>query len=142
MGIRERELEIRRDLSRLEDPGAQCDYLMYLGMGLKAEAGLRQEPFRIRGCKTAIWLKAEEKENKIHLSGDSDSLLVKGVLALLGRLYEGQALSEARGHPPDFMDQISDQVIYPEIRENGIASCYQRLCALCIKEQDEGRKRT
>ena len=41
-------------LLRLQDPGAQCEYLLMLGMEKPLFDSLRVDRYRIGGCRTAI----------------------------------------------------------------------------------------
>lgn len=122
--INQRYAEIFR---KLADPASQCDYLLELGIEKPGAEEIRQEKFKIPGCKTAIWLKQWEQEGRARLLGESDSLLVRGVLAVFEEMYRDRSREEIRLCPPEFLDFVSDQVIYPEIRQNGLAECYRRL---------------
>lgn len=119
-------------LTLLEDPGSQCEYLLMLGLARPARESVREDRYQIGGCKTAIWLKAWLENGRLRVSWDSDSLLVKGVLAILEDMYAGKSPQEVKAHPPCFLDHISDDVIYPEIKQNGISKCFQRLATLTI----------
>lgn len=122
--INQRYAEIFRQLA---DPASQCDCLLGLGIEKPEAEEIRQERFKIPGCKTAIWLKQWEREGRVGLLGESDSLLVRGVLAVFEEMYGNRSREEIRLCPPGFLDFVSEQVIYPEIRENGLAECYKRL---------------
>ena len=111
-------------LLRLQDPGAQCEYLLMLGMEKPLLDSLRVDRYRIGGCRTAIWVRAEKQDGRVHFSSDSDSLLVRGVLSILEELYQGRTPEAIKSHPMKFLDYISDAVIYPEIKENGLSKCY------------------
>lgn len=130
MGIEEKEKRYIGELKLLDDAGSQCEYLMFLGMQQHGDERLRQKQYRIEGCKTAIWMKAWCDAGRVHFAADSDSLLVKGVLAIMRDLYEEESPGLVQEHPPEFLEAISADVIYPEVRRNGIAGCYQRLAAL------------
>lgn len=134
MSITEIENMYIDDLRLLDDAGSQCEYLMIAGMQRTADRQIREEIHRIGGCKTAIWLKAWCDRDGVRFLSDSDSLLVKGVLSILDHMYTGKSPQEVRMHPPVFLDVISDDVIYPEIKNNGILKCYQRLAALYITQ--------
>lgn len=127
MEIAEIEKKYVDDLTELEDAGSQCDYLMMLGMQRAQNADIRSEQFRIGGCKTAIWIKKENSNGILKFTGDSDSLLVRGILTILWEMYNGKDLQEIQNHVPGFLEYVSDEVIYPEIKHNGILKCYQRL---------------
>ena len=108
-------------LFRLQDPGSQCEYLLMLGMEKPPLDSLRADRYRIGGCRTAIWLRAEDRDGMVHFYSDSDSLLVRGVLSILEELYQA-TVPEIKVIPRDFRDYISDDVIYPEIKENGLSN--------------------
>ena len=117
-------------LLRLQDPGAQCEYLLMLGMEKPLLESLRVDRYRIGGCRTAIWLRAEDRDGMVHFYSDSDSLLVRGVLSILEELYQARTPEIIKSHPMRFLDYISDDVIYPEIKENGLSKCYQILARM------------
>ncbi|MCD7991804.1 MAG: hypothetical protein LUK37_08530, partial [Clostridia bacterium] len=48
-------------------------------------------------------------------------------LSILEELYEGKTPEAIKAHPMRFLDYISDDVIYSEIKENGLLKCYQIL---------------
>lgn len=117
-------------LLRLQDPGSQCEYLLMLGMEKPPLDSLRADRYRIGGCRTAIWLRAEDRDGMVHFYSDSDSLLVRGVLSILEELYQARTPEIIKSHPMRFLDYISDDVIYPEIKENGLSKCYQILARM------------
>lgn len=125
--IRRAEKKHIDSLIQLQDPGSQCEYLLMLGMEKPPLDSLRVDRYRIGGCKTAIWLRAENRDGVVHFSCDSDSLLVRGLLSILEELYQGRTPDTIKSCPMKFTDYISDDVIYPEIKENGLSKCYQML---------------
>ena len=118
------------NLIQLQDPGSQCEYLLMLGMEKLPFDSLRVDRYRIGGCRTAIWLRAEDRDGMLHFYSDSDSLLVRGVLSILEELYQARTPEIIKSHPMRFLDYISDDVIYPEIKENGLSKCYQILARM------------
>ena len=53
-----------------------------------------------------------------------------GVLSILEELYQARTPEIIKSHPMRFLDYISDDVIYPEIKENGLSKCYQILARM------------
>lgn len=117
-------------LIRLPDPVSQCDYLIMLGFAKQPVPQIRTENNRIAGCQTAIWVKAAVADGKADFLCDSDSLLVRGILSVYEQLYQGERLTNIRRNPPDFLSLLSDQVIDPQIRQNGLWKCYQKISFL------------
>lgn len=118
------------DFQALSDAASQCDYLILLGMRYSADETVHITEHRIANCKTAIWFYATKDSEGCHIQADSESLLVKGLFAIFQNLYTNASVDEVRKHPPYFLKYISDQVIYPEIKTNGMKICYQKLIAL------------
>lgn len=50
----------------------------------------------VRGCEARTWLRVEWQGGKLHLRGDSEARIVKGLMMLLADLYEGLDANQAR----------------------------------------------
>ena len=53
-------------------------------------AALRTDANLIRECEAKVWLRARLQDGLMYFEGDSDSVMVKGVLAMLIRILSGQ----------------------------------------------------
>ena len=116
-------------LLRLQDPGASVN--TFLCLEWKAFVGFPAcgpvQDWRMQDCNMAP---AEDRDGMVHFYSDSDSLLVRGVLSILEELYQARTPEIIKSHPMRFLDYISDDVIYPEIKENGLSKCYQILARM------------
>ena len=119
MSIRETEDRHIRNLKGLDELG-QFDYLLDLGVAMGRDEEIENCENRIRGCKTAIWLKTDNST----IRSSSDSLVVLGLLSILKQMYEKRTTAEIRLNPIRFLDVVSEHVVYPEIMENGIRKLY------------------
>lgn len=130
MSIRETEdMHIQR-LKALDELG-QFDYLVDLGVELGRDGEIETSENRIKGCMTAIWIKSEDKQTRL----SSDSLVVLGLLSILKQMYEKRSSKEIASNPIRFLDVISEHVVYPEIRKNGIKKVYGILSG---SKEDQG----
>lgn len=50
----------------------------------------RTEENRVHGCQSQVWLVADAQDDTITFIADSDSTLVKGLIAVLRKMYSGQ----------------------------------------------------
>ena len=130
MSIRETDDYHRLNLQDSDELG-QFDYLVNLGVAFGRNSGIEKAENRIRGCKTAIWVKLDGRK----VTASSDSLVVLGLLAILTEMYDGQQAEMIRANPIRCLDVISEQVVYPEVRENGIKKLYGILSG--SKEEQE-----
>lgn len=130
MCLEKKREEITKRLDLLGDPISQCDYLMMEGISRDTLSEIRKDEFRVGGCKTAIWVRTALIGNRVRFEADSDSLLVRGVLSLFDELYADAPVTEACKCPPLFTEHISEEVIYRDIKDNGLRKCYLRIQAL------------
>lgn len=72
-------------------------HLIDLGRGLAplSEAE-HDEAHRVRGCASQVWLAVgRNAEGRLQLRGDSDAHIVKGLVAVVLRLYDGATPAQA-----------------------------------------------
>lgn len=49
---------------------------------------------RVDGCASQVWLVAQPDDGIFHVRGDSDAMIVKGLVAILAALYDGVPLDQ------------------------------------------------
>lgn len=86
----------------------------------------RRDEFKVKGCVSQVWVVAKKDEDKLIFSADSDSLFVKGLAALLVKLFSGSTPEEIVKHPTNIlMESGLIQNLSPN-RTNGAASMFAR----------------
>ncbi len=86
--------EIGSDMAFLDDM-AKIEYLVDISKkapGLPPE--LKDEQHKVYGCASETWLNVEEKDGKIFITSDSDTAIVRGLLQLLERCFNGHTKEE------------------------------------------------
>ena len=86
------------DFDALDDWQARYEYVIDLGRQLStmAEADKTLQ-YKVAGCLSQVWLKAELVEGKLHFAADSDSSIVKGLIGILMILYQDLPPKDALG---------------------------------------------
>src|SRR5579862_5096367 len=83
--------ELIETFDALGDWEAQCDYLIDLGYEIPdLPESARTETNRVRGCQSNVWLITESKPGNppvIEIQADSDSMIVRGLIAVLLMAY-------------------------------------------------------
>jgi cysteine desulfuration protein SufE len=83
------------------------EYIIELGRkleGLPPER--RTESSRVKGCQSQVWFHAQARDGRIFFEADSDAMIVRGLIALLLRVYSGRRPQEILATPPDFFEKI------------------------------------
>ncbi|WP_420431545.1 SufE family protein [Hyphobacterium sp.] len=80
----------------LDDWESRYRYLIDLGRGMAALPDAEKtEANRVKGCTSRVWLVIDENaDDAFRFRADSDAHIVKGLAALLVRLYSGREASE------------------------------------------------
>ncbi|MGY6626947.1 MAG: SufE family protein [Oceanicaulis sp.] len=105
-------------------------YLIELGHALPPLApDERNEDTKVKGCVSQVWLVLEhDAENRLRLRGESDAHIVKGLVALLVRLYDGRSPQEAGAiDPKAVLGRIGLAEHLSPQRSNGLSSMVARI---------------
>ena len=92
--ITEREKFLLEEMNDLDDWKERYSYILDLATELEAfPEEFRLDEFKVKGCVSQLWLvgqktKDENNEEKIQFFADSDSLFVKGMAALLVKMFK------------------------------------------------------
>lgn len=86
----------------------------------KESTALRQEENLFRGCQSQVWIRVWTTGHFLHLDVDSDSLIVRGILALFRELLEGAPLEEVRCAEFDLLETLGLSDCFPSVRTANI----------------------
>ena len=84
---------IREDFASLDDWEDRYRYVIELGNALEPlSEEAHNDLTKVRGCVSQVWLDCEPKTNAegekiLHYRGDSDSHLVRGLIAIASRFF-------------------------------------------------------
>ncbi|MEP1586740.1 MAG: SufE family protein [Tateyamaria sp.] len=87
--------EIVEDFEFLEDWEDRYRYVIEQGKAMDPlEDALKVPATKVDGCASQVWLHPVIENGQFHFDGDSDAMIVKGLIALLRSLYNGLSPSE------------------------------------------------
>lgn len=82
--------EIVDDFEFLEDWEDRYRYVIEKGKAMDPlPDALKVEATRVRGCASQVWLHPDLSDGTFRFDGDSDALIVRGLIAVLRALYNG-----------------------------------------------------
>ncbi|MGI9625566.1 MAG: SufE family protein [Longimicrobiales bacterium] len=90
--------ELERRLNSLNDRTLRYQYIIQLGRRLPPMAeDTKTEDNQVRGCMSPAWLAGglEGTPPRLRFVGDSESVIVKGLFAVLAEVYNGRTPEEA-----------------------------------------------
>ncbi|MEA4981672.1 MAG: SufE family protein [Paludibacter sp.] len=92
----------------------------------------------IEGCQSRVWLTAEMEEGKIEFKGESDAILVKGIVALLLQVFSGRTPDEIINADLYFVEKIGLREHLSPTRSNGLLAMIKqiKLYAIAFKSRN------
>jgi cysteine desulfuration protein SufE len=142
MTIKEIQADIVDEFSMLTDWMDKYSLLIEMGNELDDfEEPHRTEQNLIEGCQSKVWLHAWEKDGKIRFMGDSDAIIVKGIVSLLIKVLDERTPDEILQSELFFIDKIGLKEHLSPTRSNGLVSMVKqmRMYSLAYKSKMENK---
>ena len=128
MTINEIQDEIIEEFSGFDDWMDRYSLLIEYGNDLAPfPAADRTEQNLIDGCQSKVWFTARVEDGKIIYAGDSDAILVKGIVALLIHVLSGHTAKEIIDADLYFIDRIQLREHLSPTRSNGLVAMLKQM---------------
>ncbi len=134
--IKEKQDEIIEEFLAFDDWMDRYQLLIDLG----SEQPPLEEEYKtdnnlIEGCQSRVWLQADLSDGKVVYRAESDALIVKGIVALLIKVYSGHTPQEILDNELYFVEAIGLRDHLSPTRSNGLLAMIKqmRLYALAFK---------
>lgn len=129
MSLKQRSQNISEQFSRLQSWEDRYKKIIEMGKALpELPESLKTEDAKVRGCQSQVWLHAKlNDQGQIIFQGDSDALLVRGLVALLLQIYSGATPEEIMTTQPDFLKDIGFEGNLSPSRANGLFSMIKQI---------------
>ncbi|GHV09924.1 Fe-S metabolism protein SufE [Bacteroidia bacterium] len=126
--INEIQHEIIEEFSAFEDWMDKYALLIEMGNELSPlDEKYKTQNNLIEGCQSRVWLQADNVDGKIIFQGDSDAVIVKGIVFLLIRALSGHTPDEIVHADLYFIDAIGLKEHLSPTRSNGLVSMLKQM---------------
>ncbi|MCM2561340.1 SufE family protein [Lutimaribacter sp. EGI FJ00015] len=121
--------EIVEDFEFLEDWEDRYRHVIELGKAMAPlDDALKVPATKVDGCASQVWLHITPKDGKFHFDGDSDALIVRGLIAVLRALYNDVPMQDvARIDAQAELGRLGLQDHLSAQRSNGVKAMIQRI---------------
>lgn len=122
---------LQADFELLDDWEERYRYVIELGRLLPPfDEKFRNAQYKVSGCASQVWIHAEHTGSVLTFTGDSDALIVKGLIAITFMIFSGKTPEEILALDANAIfaklglkDHLTPQ------RSNGLASMVARIKA-------------
>ena len=119
--IDELQQEIVNDFELMGDGFGQYSYLIELSVTLPPLPEENKTEDRVvKGCQSHVWLDMRVENGVFSFDGDSDTLILKGVLVLLQSIFNGQPALEVAEAKVWFFEKTEIMATFDADRQKGI----------------------
>lgn len=113
--------QLQGEFASLPDGFARYSYLTELSALLSSPPEVRQDRYSYRGCQSRVWLHVTAENGICHLEADSDTLIIRGILALFRELLEDRPVPEVLEARFDLLGALNLSEHFSSARTAGVA---------------------
>jgi cysteine desulfuration protein SufE len=130
---------ILEDFELLDDWEDRYRYVIELGKQLPAmPEELKTAATKVSGCASQVWIFTQAQPvaggKGMSLTGESDALIVKGLMAIAFRIFEGKTLAEIQAiDAVAIFDRLGLREHLTPQRSNGLAAMVRRIKADALR---------
>lgn len=95
----------------------------------------------IEGCQSRVWLQSDFRDGRLWFQAESDAIIVKGLLALVLRVFNGRTPDEIIDNDLRFMKEIGLTEHLSPTRSNGLLSVIKQIRFYAIAYKAKAEKR-
>ncbi|MFN5021528.1 MAG: SufE family protein [bacterium] len=122
------EQELIDDFSLFETWEEKYEYLIDLGKKLQPlDPAFKTEEYKIKGCQSSVWIHSFAKDGLVYFEGDSDAIIVRGLVGLMITVLNGQPAKEIVNSPLDFINTIGLSSHLAQTRSNGLRAMIKQM---------------
>jgi cysteine desulfuration protein SufE len=128
--IAEEQRLIAEDFELFDEWREKIEYVLDLGRNLTPfPEQHRTERNKVKGCQSQVWMVAEmdQDSGRMRIEADSDAFIVRGLIALLLRLYADRRPQEILDNPPEVFSEIGLGAHLSPTRANGLHAMIKRI---------------
>ena len=126
--IQDIEQELIDDFGMFETWEDKYEYLIDLGKKLAPlNEEFKKEEYKIKGCQSSVWIHSFEKDGLIFFEGDSDAVIVKGLVSMMIMVFSGQKPTTIVGSNLEFLNTIGLSSHLAQTRSNGLRSMIKQM---------------
>lgn len=121
--------ELIENFSYLDNWEDRYSYLIDLGNELEnLSAEYKTQEWKVQGCQSQVWLVPQFQDGKIHFLGDSDAILVRGLISIVLMIYNDKSPSEIKSIAiEDIFAKLGLEENLSPSRRNGLMSMVSKI---------------
>ena len=122
------EKEIIEEFEFIAEPMDRYELIIDMGKQLEPlNEQYKTDDFLVKGCQSKVWLYSYEEDGRVYFAADSNTVITKGIIALLIRVLSGQKAEDILSNDLSFLNEIDLRSHLSSQRSNGLTAMIQRM---------------
>ena len=131
--------EIVEEFAFFDDWVQRYEYIIEMGRNLPdLPDDLKDDGHLVPGCQSRVWLHAWQRDGHVHFVADSDATIVRGLIALLLRIYSDRTPEQIIATSAEFFEILELGSHLSGSRANGLQAMVRRMHAYAAAFLDDG----
>ena len=126
--IREEQKDLIEEFSFFDNWEDKYEHIIDMGKKLDMLPDkYHTKEFKVEGCVSEVFLIPKKNKNLLNLQADSNSVITRGLIAMLLRIYSDRMPEDIIDNPPEFIDKVGLGVHLTPSRTNGLHSMVEKI---------------
>jgi len=130
MSIEQKTEELVSEFDLFDNSMDRYEYIIELGKALPVmDESLKTDAKLVKGCQSKVWLDAKMENDSLVFTADSNTVITKGIVAILIRILSGEQPANIANSDFGFIDAIDLRAHLSSQRSNGLTGMIQLMKA-------------
>jgi len=122
--------QIVQEFSMFDNPMDKYEYLIDLGKQLpELDLKYKTDDNLVKGCQSKVWLHSYKDNGRVKFEADSNTVITKGIIALLVRVLSNQKPEDIVKTNLEFIDKIDLKSHLSSQRTSGLGAMIKHMKA-------------
>jgi len=134
LSIEQKTAELVSEFDLFDNSMDRYEYIIEMGKALpEMKEALKTEDRLVNGCQSKVWLDAKKEGDKLVFTADSNTVITKGIIAILIRILSEEQPKTIAENNFEFIDKIDLRAHLSSQRSNGLTGMIQLMKQYAIK---------
>lgn len=126
--LEKKETDLIEQFEWVEDPLDRYELIIDIGKSMtQLDEKYHQEEFIVKGCQSTVWLRAYKNDGLIYYEADSNTVITKGLIAILVKMLSGETAETILNYNMSFIDKLDLRSHLTSQRSNGFSAMIEKM---------------
>ena len=122
------EKEYVEEFGLFDDPMDKYEHIIDIGNELTPlDEKYKRDELLVKGCQSKVWLHAYSRDGKVFFEADSNTVITKGIIAMLVQVLSNISPKKVVDHPLEFIQAIQLHEHLSSQRSNGLTAMIKQM---------------